>query len=200
MAGDSIYSGASRQAGGPRGVLARPEAGHNGVHGQTGVAATMDLLSMARDRVVHKIPTGVTLVTGVTRVGSLAVTAAVRAPSVVRAAAVLVALEALALLVLAVLELLALTGERLVMGISTTIFFAGYGAALLVGAWGLVRPWDVARSPIVVAQLIQLGVAWSFRGGDTAPVAAVLAVVALAVLVLVLLPASTAFLVPEDEQ
>ncbi|MDP9823866.1 hypothetical protein [Nocardioides massiliensis] len=123
-----------------------------------------------------------------------------RATPFLRVAAVLVALEGAALIVLAVLEALTVSGERLVMGLTTTVFFLGYGAALLVGAWGLLRPWDLVRSPVVLAQLIQLGVAWSFRGGDTGAVAAVLAVTAVAVLVLVLLPSSTAYLVPEDEQ
>lgn len=127
-------------------------------------------------------------------------TSPARAPSVLRVAAALVALEGLALVVLAVLESVSISGDRLVMGISTTLFFLGYGAALLVGAWGLLRPWDVVRSPVVLAQLIQLGVAWSFRGGDTGPVAGVLAAIAVVVLVLVLLPVSTTYLVPEDER
>lgn len=164
----------------------------------------MDPMSMAREPVAHKSAPGVTLVTGVPRVGSAAVTlpaaAPTAAPSPLRVGAVLVGLEGLALLVLAVLELTALSGERLVMGLTTTVFFLGYGGALLVGAWGLLRPWDLVRSPIVVAQLIQLGVAWSFRGGDTGPVAAVLAAVAVAVLVLVLLPSSSRYLLPEDER
>jgi hypothetical protein len=42
----------------------------------------------------------------------------------------------------------------------------------------------------VLAQLIQLGIAWSFRGGDTTLVAVALAVVALVVVVGLLHPAS----------
>ena len=47
---------------------------------------------------------------------------------------------------------------------------------------------------MVLAQLIQLGVAWSFRGGDTTVVAVVLAVVALIVVAGILHPASIAHL------
>ena len=54
------------------------------------------------------------------------------------------------------------------------------------------RSW--ARSPVILAQLIQLGIAWSFRGGDTTVVAVVLALVSLIVVVGVLHPASIAHL------
>jgi hypothetical protein len=42
----------------------------------------------------------------------------------------------------------------------------------------------------VLAQLIQLGLAWSFRGGGTTVIAVVIAVVAVVVLVGLLHPAS----------
>ena len=57
-----------------------------------------------------------------------------------------------------------------------------YGAGLLFCAWQLTRGQSWARSPVVLAQLLQLGVAWSFRGGDTTWVAICLAVVALVTL------------------
>ena len=47
-----------------------------------------------------------------------------------------------------------------------------------------------ARSPVVLAQLIQLGLAWSFRGGETTWIAIALAVVAVVVVAGVLHPAS----------
>ena len=64
------------------------------------------------------------------------------------------------------------------------------GGALLVCAYGLfhVRSWG--RSPVVVVQLIVFLTAWSFWGGDTRPVAVVLAVVSLATLVCLLHPRS----------
>jgi hypothetical protein len=110
------------------------------------------------------------------------------APLVV--AASLVAVEGLVLLLLAVLELASLSSQRLTMGVTTTGFFALYGGALLLLAWSVHRGRSWARSPIVLAQLIQLGIAWSFRGGDTTLVAVALAVVALIVVVGLLHPAS----------
>jgi hypothetical protein len=106
----------------------------------------------------------------------------------------LTALEAGALLVLGALELLSLNVARATMGVTTSVFFLVYGGALLLCAWGALRlsPWS--RSPIVLAQLIQLGVAWSFRGGETTLVATGLALVAVAVLVGVLHPRSLAAL------
>ena len=110
------------------------------------------------------------------------------APLVV--AASLVAVEGLVLLLLAVLELASLSSQRLTMGVTTAGFFAVYGGALLLLAWSVHRGRSWARSPIVLAQLIQLGIAWSFRGGDTTLVAVALAVVALIVVAGLLHPAS----------
>ena len=110
------------------------------------------------------------------------------APLVV--AASLVAVEGVVLLLLAVLELANLSSQRLTMGVTTAGFFAVYGAAMLLFAWLVHRGHSWARSPIVLGQLIQLGVAWSFRGGDTTLVAVVLAVVAVIVVVGLLHPAS----------
>jgi hypothetical protein len=110
------------------------------------------------------------------------------APLVV--AASLVAVEGLVLLLLAVLELASLSSQRLTMGVTTTGFFAVYGAALLLLAWSVHRGRSWARSPIVLAQLIQLGLAWSFRGGDTTLVAVALAVVAVVVVLGLFHPAS----------
>jgi len=98
------------------------------------------------------------------------------APLVV--AASLVAVEGLLMAMFAILELASLSSSRVTMGLSTAVFFAAYGVALLVFAWQLTRGQSWARSPVVLAQLLQLGVAWSFRGGDTTWVAVCLAVVA----------------------
>ena len=119
------------------------------------------------------------------------------APLVV--AASLVAVEGVLLVIYGVLEAASLTAGRLTMGITTAAFFLVYGAGLLVCAWALrgLRSW--ARSPVVLAQLIQLGLAWSFRGGETTYVAVGLALVALVVLVGVLHPASIDALSGERE-
>ena len=98
------------------------------------------------------------------------------APLVV--AASLVAVEGIVLVLLGLIELGSLSSARLTMGVTTSAFFVVYGAALLLFAWSVHRGHSWARSPIVLAQLIQLGLAWSFRGGDTTLVAVALAVVA----------------------
>lgn len=76
------------------------------------------------------------------------------------------------------------------MGLTTSAFFVAYGAALLACAFAMIRGHSWARSPVVLTQLIQLGVAWSFRGGSTNLIAIVLAVVAIVVLAGLAHPAS----------
>lgn len=99
-------------------------------------------------------------------------------PPPLTVAASLVAVEGAMLVLLALLETGSLSTQRLVMGLTTAVFFAVYGVGLLLCAWQLARRQSWARSPIVLAQLIQLGLAWSFRGGDTTWLAVGLAVVA----------------------
>ena len=110
------------------------------------------------------------------------------APLVV--AASLAGIQGGLLFVLALLEVAHLSGDRLTMGVTTALFFTVYGAALAGCAWAVTRGHAWARSPLVLAQLIQLGLAWSFRGGDTTWVAVGLAVVAIVVLLGLLHPAS----------
>jgi hypothetical protein len=110
-------------------------------------------------------------------------------PVPLAAALLLVVVEAVVMLGLAVLELLSLDAGRLAMGLTTTAFFAGYGAGLLACARATWRRDTWGRSPLVLAQLIQLGVAWSWWGGNPG-LSAVLAGVAALVLVGVFHPAS----------
>jgi len=110
------------------------------------------------------------------------------APLVV--AASVTALEGVLLLIYSVGELLHLSSERVTMGVTTSAFFAVYGAALIGCAWSVWRLSSWARSPMVGAQLIQLGVAFSFWGGGTTAVAIALGLAALVVLAGVLHPAS----------
>jgi hypothetical protein len=124
---------------------------------------------------------------------------AVNLPAPLAVAASLVAVEGLLLVGYAVLELASLDTERAEVALTTAVFFALYGAGLLACGWSLARCSSWARSPAVLAQLIQLGVAWSFWGGDTTGVAIGVAVVAVVVLVGVFHPASLAALAAEDE-
>jgi hypothetical protein len=113
-------------------------------------------------------------------------------------AAVLVGLEALGLVVLGISELGVLSGSRATMGLTTSLFFVLYGAGLAAFAWLLVRLRSWTRAPVVLSQLIQLGLAWSFLGGGTVLVAVALGVVALLVLAGVFHPASIAALAAAD--
>jgi hypothetical protein len=98
--------------------------------------------------------------------------------------------EGLLTLLFGISELFVLDSDRLVMGLSTGLFFAVFGAGLIACAWGMntVQPW--ARGPVLLSQLIWLGLAWNFRGGDTLPIAIGLAVLAALALVGLLHPRS----------
>ena len=119
-------------------------------------------------------------------------------PAPITVSASLAALEGAALLIYGILELFNISGGRAVMGLTTSLFFAVYGAGLLWAAWAMRGGASSARSPIVFTQLLMLGLAWSFRGGETTQVAIVLAVVAVVVLAGSLHPASVSYLVEED--
>ena len=75
---------------------------------------------------------------------------------------------------------------------STAIFFVVYGALLVLCALALTRQQGWARGPVLLTQLIQLGLAWNLR--DTVLIAVVLVVSALVVLAGMLHPASIAAL------
>lgn len=115
-------------------------------------------------------------------------------PGPIKAAALLVACEALALVGFAIAELFVLDADRLALGLTNAVFFALYGAGLALCAWGLLNLRRWCRSPIVLTQFIQLGVAYSFVGGDTTWLSVVLAVVAIAVLLVIFAPSTTAAL------
>lgn len=97
------------------------------------------------------------------------------------AAAAIVALEALTFIVLAVAEAAHISGDRVGLGVGTTLFLAVIGAGLLWAAWRVTEGDAWARSPLVFSQLIILGLAYNLRGdpGWLAPAVAVPAVVAL---------------------
>jgi len=112
----------------------------------------------------------------------------------IRGASLLVAGQALLLVILAVAELASLNSGRPSVAITTAAFYLIFGGGLAYAAWGLDRHRSWSRGPVVLAQLISLGVGWSFRGGDTTWVTAVLAGWAVTVLVIVFSPSTTAAL------
>jgi hypothetical protein len=119
------------------------------------------------------------------------------APAPLVTAASVVAVEALVMLGLAVAELASTEGGRLLLGLTTTLFFLLYGVLLLVCAWLVVRGVGWTRGPILLAQLLQLGIAWSIRDVVGAGVLVVLVVVSGVVLAGMLHPASLRFLLAD---
>jgi hypothetical protein len=112
------------------------------------------------------------------------------APPPLVTAAGLVLVEGLLTVMFGISEAVDISSDRLVMGVTTSVFFVLYGAALIVCAWGLNRLRSWARGPVLMTQLIWLLLAWSFRDGDTWPIAIGLAVPAVIALVGMLLPSS----------
>ena len=94
-----------------------------------------------------------------------------------------------------VAEILQVRLFRAVVGVGVAVFMVGFAALLLAAARALLRLRRWARAPVVVVQLIMLPVGWSFRGGQTTPVAVAMIIVALLTLVLILHPRSTRALV-----
>lgn len=119
-------------------------------------------------------------------------------PTPLKVAAALVVVEAVLLIGYGVAEVGALTGERATMGITTALFFLVYGAGLVLGAVRILHLASWARAPLVLAQLIQILVAWSFIGGSTTGVGVGLIVCALVVLIGIFHPASLKALADED--
>jgi hypothetical protein len=120
-------------------------------------------------------------------------------PRSITVAVALVGLEALALVCFAVTLLFHIDGDTVGLGVANVVFFVVYALGLGFAAWGLNRLSTWSRSPIVLAQVIQLGVAWSFYGSDTAWLAVLLAGVAVVVLAIAIAPATTKALYGERE-
>ena len=126
-------------------------------------------------------------------------TGPVRPPRPLLVAVGVVGLEALLLVGVGLFEVVVLSSARAVMGVSTIAFFLLYGVGLAWCGWRLARLASWARAPVVLAQLIQIPVAWSFRGGSTTLVAYALVVLAVAALVGIFHPASLRALSPEQD-
>jgi len=102
----------------------------------------------------------------------------------------LAVLEGTLLALYGVMELFNVSEDRVTMALTTGLFFLVYGGLLLFCAWSVYRGHSWARSPLVMAQLIQLGVAASFWGHGTTLVSIFLGLIAVLVLVGLLHPAS----------
>jgi hypothetical protein len=112
----------------------------------------------------------------------------VPAPLVV--AASLAGLEGLLVLAYAAVLASDIHSDRVAMGVTTSLFFGLLAGVMIACAWYVVQGRTWARSPIVVIQVMALGLAWNFLGGSTTWVSVALAVVAVVVLVGLLHPAS----------
>jgi hypothetical protein len=109
----------------------------------------------------------------------------VRRPTSLGVAALLAGLQGVAIVVVAALEVVHLTPGRATMGVTTAVFLVAYGAGLTFSAWGLSRCSSWARGPVVMAQLIDLGLAWNVRESNT-PLSVGLTLLAVVTLVAVL--------------
>ena len=109
-------------------------------------------------------------------------------PPPLTVAASLVCIQGFVLLGLAVLELASMTSDRMSTGVSTAVFFLVYGVLLLACAWALTQQQGWTRGPVLITQLIQLGLAWNLR--DLPLVAVALAVTSAVVLAGMLHPAT----------
>lgn len=109
-------------------------------------------------------------------------------------AATTLGVEAVALLAFAIVQLAQVNGSASIA--AGGIAFAGCAVFLAMLARAVFRGRRWSRGPAVVTQLIQLPIAWTLREPPTAWVAGGLAVTAILTLVSLLLPSSTAVLVP----
>jgi len=125
-----------------------------------------------------------------------------RRPVTIVAAAISLALEAFIALGYAVLEIGEVRVSRAVVGVGVAILMACFGVFLLFVARSVFRGKRWSRGPAVATQLILLPLALSFAGGGTTWVSVGLAALAIAVLVGVLHPRSTAVFVgpPADKR
>ncbi len=101
-------------------------------------------------------------------------------PPPLTVAASLASIQGLVLLILAGVEVVNVNRDRMSVGVTTSVFFLAYGVVLLLAALALTRRQGWARGPVLITQLIQLGLAWNLR--SYALVAIVLAVSALVVI------------------
>jgi hypothetical protein len=122
------------------------------------------------------------------------------APAPLRVAAGLVLVEGLLSVMFGIVEAVNVDADRVMLGATTALFFVLYGAALGWCAWGMTHGRTWSRSPVVLAQLILLGLAWNLRNGGTLAIGVGMALVAVTVLAGVLHPASVDALNREEHR
>lgn len=113
-------------------------------------------------------------------------------PAPLIVAAAVTAVEGVAFGVLGLLGLVDLTPQTLSIGVSAAVFFIAYAALLLVSARALVRREGWARGPVLITQLLLVGIAWNAR--ENWSVALLLVVLAVAGLVGLVHPSSISVL------
>ena len=118
-------------------------------------------------------------------------------PPPLTVAASVVGVQGVVLVGLAVVEASSAVDGRVEVAVSTAVFFAVYGVVLLASALALTRRWGWARGPVLISQLIALGLAWNVR--DAPLLAVALAIAALVALAGMLSPASIDVLMPRTE-
>lgn len=123
-----------------------------------------------------------------------------RIPPPLVVAAGLVLLQGLLTVLFGISEAFHISTGRVVMGATTAVFFVAYGVGLGFCAWGIrqLRPWS--RGPVLLAELLFLGLAWSLRGSSVTAVAIAVAVSAVVVLAGVLHPRSIEALNREEHR
>lgn len=116
-----------------------------------------------------------------------------------RAAAGLVFVEGLLSALFGIVEMVSHHPGGVLIGITGGLFFLAYGAGLGACAWGMhtLRPWS--RSPVLLSQLLLIGLAWNVRTTSPAIAAGAL-VVAVIVLAGVLHPRSVDALNREEHR
>jgi hypothetical protein len=115
-------------------------------------------------------------------------------------AAALAGVEGVLLIGYGVLEAANLHSDRAAMAVTTSLFFAILGGFLVVSAWLVLHGRSWARSPIIVAQVMFLGLAYNFLGGSTTWVSIGLGVAAFVVLGGLLHPASIHALTGDEDE
>lgn len=112
-------------------------------------------------------------------------------------AALATAVAGLAAGVFGALELLAISRDRLALGVGVSVVLLGYGAALLGIGHALSRRRRWSRGPAMAAAIIHLPVAWSYRG-DAPWVTAGLGLLAIVTLIGLFAPSTTAVLTAQS--